>query len=128
MPPKKQKKSTLKSNPFLESMPPPLESSSKKEKEIYNLAVIANGIVVHKWNDKNDEEDMEKNKMAKDVLEELKEWAENKGPKPKNTMVFLDEELYMACNVLQIRFEIGHAWEERQGIKADLAWELKNIH
>lgn len=118
---------TRKNNPFLESMPPPPTMASNKERELYALAAIANGIVLHQLKPEDKNEKNDRYDMSLGCIEELKEWAENKGPKPKNVLVFLDENLYLGCDALGIKFEIGEAWENRNAIKNDLDWELKNL-
>jgi hypothetical protein len=120
--------------PFMDSIPSASDKFSPKEKTLYNLAVLANAIVAYK--NRPDPADggnaCERYTNAVDCLEDLRKFAERYESRAEpakervaKSLAFLDETLYLGCDQLEIRFELGEALENIKRIKRDLAQDAK---
>ena len=106
------------------------DSCTPKIKELYRLAVQASKYVVEKNKPERRETPSYKYIEAKDYLDDLKTFSDGYEASPETkkqkSETFLDETLYLACQLMGITFfEIGKSWESIDEIRNDIEFRLR---
>lgn len=131
---KKTQTSAVSKAPTTTRIPSSLpKSCPPKIKELFRLAVQASKYVVQKNKPERGETPSYKYVEAKDYLDDLKAFADGYEASPETKKqkaeIFLDETLYLACQLMGITFfEIGKSWESIDEIRNDIEFRLRNSH